>query len=76
MEDWKTGSLEYFRIKLVNKLLNCISRLPVFQSSTLLEVDLDRLVKQMVLQALISKILEPEQAGCIALIDGDFQVIG
>ena len=30
----------------------------------------------MVLETLIGKILESEKAGCIAFIDGHFQVIG
>ena len=76
MEVWKNGSMEVIGLKFANKLLNSTSILPFFHTSILFKVNLDRLVKQMVLEALIGKILEPEQAGGIAFIDGDFQVIG
>jgi hypothetical protein len=76
MEVWKNGSMEVIGLKFANKLLNCTSILPFFHTSILFKVNLHSLIEQVMLEALVSKILQAEQAGCIALIDGDFQVIG
>ena len=58
------------------KALHIINSLNAGPAAGLFEINAHSLVKQMVLEGLVSEILQAEQAGGIAFVDGDFKVIG